>query len=166
MNYALCLSFGLSTKISHFVLQKVILTHPQAIKALSPGRVVVIDNHHYRNTLAFVLKADTSSRSGKRYVVLIMCEQKQEWPELQAANSSDSLHSNADNEYLMPRPYASELFRPEGVCGHEVITVSSDDISCVTTTSSKIAADKILDDFKKRQIPRFKWVLHLLPHYT
>ena len=138
------------------------LSHPQAIKALMPGRIVVIDNSKHKNAVAFILKASSSSSKEKTFTVLVICEQKQEWPELEPANTGHNKDTVGSAEMensncMLPRPViVNQLFRPEGACGHEVITVTGEDIYSITTKSSRINADKILDDYKKRQIPRFK----------
>lgn len=48
------------------------------------------------------------------------------------------------------------LFIPEGPCGHEVVQVKAENVSVVTTKTIRIDADKIINDCKKRQQPRFK----------
>ena len=61
---------------------------------------------------------------------------------------------------MMPPPVTNEeLFHPEGPCGHKLLTVRPDEISVITTKTLKISADLIVDDVKKHQIPRFRWVL-------
>jgi hypothetical protein len=62
-----------------------------------------------------------------------------------------------DSEWTLPKPVIIEnLYRPDGACGHEMITVKCDDIRSITTKSLKVNADKIIDDIKKRKIPRFR----------
>lgn len=50
----------------------------------------------------------------------------------------------------------TDLFLPEAPCGHDLIQVKAKDISTVTVKSIRVEANKITDDIKKRQMPRFK----------
>ena len=122
------------------------MTHPQAVKALAVGRVIVVDNGVHTNTLGVVLKSNTGSSKGRTFTALVICEQNQ-------TNESDMETETSQ----FPRPFSTNgLFRPEGACGHRVIDLTAKDISVITTKTLKISADKIIDDFKKRQMPRFK----------
>lgn len=48
------------------------------------------------------------------------------------------------------------LFQPEGPCWHDMVDCKADDISVVTTKTLRIDPDKIINDVKKRQQPRFR----------
>ena len=144
----------------HFsLLQGIILTHPQAIKTLSAGRIVVLDNNKYRNALAVVLKS-TYSAKVRTFTVLALCEQKLTADnEYGATNSCDnSLDNKVQSDWSFPKPVlASHLYQPEGACSQEVCDVTADDISAITTRSLKVNVDRIIDDVRKRQQPRFRY---------
>jgi antiviral helicase SKI2 len=122
-------------------IQRVLLSHPLALKALSPGRVIVLNNDDYRNAAALVLKAEAGGKE-KSFSVLVLTGEKDE----------------EERDNLMPRPVDLRLFRPMGACGQTVVTVKGEDISSITNKMCRISADKIIDDHKKRQIPRFRSV--------
>ncbi len=62
-----------------------------------------------------------------------------------------------DEENSLPRPVLQRtLFLPEGQCGHEVVELTMKDIGAITTKQLKANCDIILEDWRKRQIPRFR----------
>ena len=138
------------------IFQKVVLSHPQAIKALGAGRVVVIDTEKHKNTLGVVLQTGTATAKTRKFTTLVLCEQK---PNMENGPYSDLGSSEADKQDLtLPRPVTvTNLFHPEGPCGHEMLELIADNISVITVKTLKIAGDKIVDECKKRQIPRFRY---------
>nr|KAG5700480.1 hypothetical protein BaRGS_013967 [Batillaria attramentaria] len=128
-------------------LQEVVLSHPAAIKALSPGRVVTIDNGRHSNVLGVVLQTSMSTSNTRMFTVLLICDK--------GDNSSLGEATPANGLQVAPvvrRP----LFIPESVCWHKLVDVKASDISVITTKTLKVEADKILKDVKKREQPRFK----------
>lgn len=137
------------------------LSHPQAVKSLSPGRVIVVDIDVHRNSLAIILQAGPLSSKDRTFMTLILTEQSV------LASNTQKNESNKDSDWSLPQPVlTNQLFRPEGACGHAVIQVKTDNISIITTKTLKVNADKIVDDYRKRQIPRFKLVCHPYIFYT
>ena len=133
------------------------MTHPQAVKSLTAGRVVVVDTTEHRNTLGVVLKVSSTSGTDKSYTMLVLCEQNVPSHSQQEMSSSDTSCSCDNSDWTLPRPViAMPLFRPEGQCGSKTIDTKSYEISAITVKTLKINADRIIDDIKKRQIPRFK----------
>ncbi|KAK7095479.1 superkiller complex protein 2-like [Littorina saxatilis] len=128
-------------------LQEVVLSHPAAIKALSAGRVVVIDNSRHSNVLGAVLQSSLGSNNTRIFTVLIL------------ANRGDNLAAGeitpSDNHRVKPVKMR-QLFIPEGVCWHGVVEVKAADIAVITTKTIKLEADKIVKDVKKREQPRFR----------
>lgn len=49
-----------------------------------------------------------------------------------------------------------EHYQPEGIGGHRVLTVTALDMVDVTRTTLRIDADRILQNWQQRQIPRFR----------
>ena len=48
------------------------------------------------------------------------------------------------------------LFLPEGRCSHSIIQVDGSEISAISVRQMKVDTSKIIDDHKKRMIPRFR----------
>ena len=122
------------------------MTHPQATQALSPGRVLVIDTPQHTNALALLLQVTHLKGSdSKTFTVLVMCEQ----------NTCDKETTEGNNEY--PRPVlAAKFFYPNGPCGHRVLEIDGQYITEITRKIIKQPVEKILQNWKQRQIPRFR----------
>ena len=129
------------------------MTHPHAIKACSSGRVVVVSQNKHQNVLGVILKSGSSSKERTYDVLVIANQSSTDSPEVNDTGHND----NSDCDMTFPRPYsASRLFHPEGPCGHVLLKLTAENISVITTKTLKINADKIIDDIKKRQQPRFR----------
>ena len=118
------------------------------MKALSSGRVVVIGNQDHRNAVGVVLSSSTASKE-RTFKTLVLCNPSDDTTTAKNDDQAKKLHV----EPLQKKP----LFRPDGPCGHIVLDLLGEDIAMVTTMTIKIASDRIIDDFKKRQIPRFRY---------
>ena len=127
--------------------QEVVLSHPAAIKALSAGRVVVIDNDHHSNVLAVVLQSGMGGSNMRTFTVLLICDK---------GNKPASGETTPSNGWLVKPFTAKQLFIPESVCWHRVMEVKASDISIISTKTIKVEAEKIIKDVKKREQPRFK----------
>lgn len=140
-----------------------ILSHPQAIKALSPGRIVVIDTNKHRNTLGVVLQSGSATAKTRTFTTLVLSEQK---VNTQNGPQCETTHSSSDDAKLdsdLPRAVVEDkLFYPEGPSSHELLEVTADNISVITTKTLKVAGDKITEECKKRQIPRFRLVAQVI----
>ena len=139
------------------------MASPSGQKALSVGRVVVVNNSFYCNVLGVILHTGNTSSSymtteGRRgdqekvYTILVICEE----------DTSYEQHSRTNRIYQ----YTDSLFRPEGKCGHRIIKVNGLDIKYITTKQLKTDGAAILDDQRKREMPRFRYVLLLLRLYN
>ena len=127
--------------VTDVYLQKTVMSHPQTLKALCPGRVIVTDTPEHHNVLGVVL----ASGRDRTYTVLIVCGQ------------DESTEKDIDQcDLSTPRPLvANQLYLPEGLCGHRVVILKTQ-ISSVTTSTIKVNGDKIINDYNKRQQPRFR----------
>lgn len=120
------------------------------LKALSPGRVVVIDSPVYQYCLAVVLQQNTK-KANKMFTVLMLCNAGQE--------SEDIAPTLVDVEqYKVVTPYQKmgELFHPDGTVQHVVVEVDGQMIVGVCQETLKVEPSKIIEDYRKRQIPRFR----------
>jgi len=126
-------------KLRSTINQKIYSQHIGS-KVLTPGRVIVLDNQEYHNSAAVVLANKDSSMK-----VLVLC----------GSNFSPSVDD--DDWSDLPRPVvSSKLCLPEGTCSQSVTGISVDDIAVVSTKTLKVNADRIIDDVKKREQPRFR----------
>jgi len=133
-------------------MQDLLQSHPQAVKSMSPGRLIIVDMHKHRHTLALVLKSASTSRREKLYPALVITDDDANW--LNYVQENDS----KDSDWSLPRPVLPNrrLFVPQGKCGHELIDVSMKDIAIVTTEQLKLDTEAILENCKRRQIARFR----------
>ena len=122
------------------------MSHPQTLKALSPGRVILTDTTDHHNVLAVVLQTGRD----RTYTVLAVCGQ---------GASTDQAADQCDAS--TPRPLlVNQLYLPDGACGHRIVTLTASQITSVTTSTVKVNGDKVINDYNKRQQPRFRWVSH------
>ncbi|XP_076864533.1 superkiller complex protein 2 [Brachyhypopomus gauderio] len=124
-------------------LQQAVMESVSGLKALSVGRVVVVNNAQHVNTLAVVLQV-SSDAVNRTFTALIMCEKgKEETPGAQMGPSHTHLHSK-------------RLFIPEGPCSHTVQKLKAQDITAITVKTLKVIPERIIDNYNKRQQPRFR----------
>lgn len=138
---------GDSERISlyYFAIQKKIFGEHVGAKVLCPGRVVVLDMQQYQNSPAVILQGAAKEKNLK---VLVLCD----------ANPKEDASSQSDDWKMLPRPVRDQtLYIPDGQCSQAVITIGVEDIASVTSKTLKISAEKIVDDAKKREMPRFRY---------
>ncbi|CAN0177750.1 unnamed protein product [Lampetra fluviatilis] len=126
---------------------------PAGARALSPGRVVVANSSRAPNSLAVLLQVSTEAGGSRSYTALVLCEQKL------AAEGGGAAPLRPPPPPPAPTPdhlLATKVFVPEGACGHSVEKLRIDDIVVIADRALKISPEKIIDDFNKRQIPRFR----------
>lgn len=123
------------------------LSHPAAIKALTAGRVIVISNSFHSNQLGIILNSTMAANNERVFTCLILCDKNK---------SVKSLTEEVPISEEVTPVTNTDLFLPEAPCGHDLIQVKAKDISTVTVKSIRVEANKIADDIKKRQMPRFK----------
>ena len=84
---------------------------------------------------------------------------------LMLCNSGDDTEERAkaivdtsEGQYKAVSPYRplTELFRPDGEIKHAVVSLSGSLIANITQEQVHIEPRKIIDDYNKRQIPRFR----------
>lgn len=74
-----------------------------------------------------------------------------------AADATAGLHASDPLWHRMLALSARhEHYQPEGIGGHCVLVVNAGDIVDVTRTTLRIEADRILQNWQQRQIPRFR----------
>ncbi|KAK9526640.1 hypothetical protein VZT92_015325 [Zoarces viviparus] len=125
-------------------LQRAILESVNGLKALSVGRVVLVNNKQHLNALGVILQV-SSAAVNRTFTALVICEKGNEEEE-----------GNANNNNAFPHLYNTALFIPEGPCSHTVQKLTLQDVSAITVKTLKVIPDRIIDNYSKRQQPRFR----------
>ncbi|KAL2079886.1 hypothetical protein ACEWY4_023679 [Coilia grayii] len=131
-------------RITTQALQEAVMESVTGLKALSVGRVVIITNSQHLNALGVILQVSNDAVN-RTFTTLVICEKGNEEPTGEAQTSSSLSHL-----------YSTTLFTPEGPCSHTVQKLKSQDISGITTKTLKVMPERIIDNYNKRQQPRFK----------
>lgn len=137
-------------------VQNVIFTSPAASKVLCSGRVIVIDKENYQNCIGVILQTVTNIKSEKLFTILILSERNKATNKIQ---DTQKTLDKEDNEKMTPnvQPILSRtLFLPEGAAWHELLYVQPEEISYVTNKTIRVEAEKIINNIKKREQPRFR----------
>uniref|UniRef100_A0AAY4E920 Uncharacterized protein n=1 Tax=Denticeps clupeoides TaxID=299321 RepID=A0AAY4E920_9TELE len=123
---------------------RTVLESVNGLKALSVGRVVVVSNVQHTNALGVVLQV-SSDAVNRAFTSLVICEKGNE--EMGGATQTSS---------ATPHLYRTALFVPEGPCSHTVQKLKLQDISAITSKTLKVIPERIIDNYNKRQQPRFR----------
>ncbi|KAM6974819.1 superkiller complex protein 2 [Tautogolabrus adspersus] len=123
-------------------LQCAILESVNGLKALSVGRVVVVNNKQHLNALGVLLQVSNDAVN-RTFTALIICEKGNEEGEGKCNNA-------------FPHLFNTALFIPEGPCSHTVRKLKLQDVSAITVKTLKVIPDRIIDNYNKRQQPRFR----------
>ncbi|XP_052441008.1 helicase SKI2W-like isoform X2 [Carassius gibelio] len=129
---------------NHRDTQRAVLESVNGLKALSVGRVVMVNNSQHHNALGVILQVSNDAVN-RMFTALMICEKGNE----EAAGDDQS------NKAFHPI-YSSSLFIPEGPCSHTVQKLKLQDISAITTKTLKVIPERIIDNYNKRQQPRFR----------
>lgn len=133
-------------------------------KSLTTGRVILICNNNHSNTLGVILQhgglesfakfssSDSKDPLTKIYTVLILCNKSYE-DKMIAEGGKKTLDASSNCEQISN---TNKLFQPEGQCGQIVEEIIAADISELINKTIKLDPDKIIDNHKKRIIPRFR----------
>nr|XP_061808653.1 superkiller complex protein 2-like [Nerophis lumbriciformis] len=126
------------------ILQHAILESVNGLKALSVGRVVVVNNKQHLNALGVILQVSNDAVN-RTFTALIICDKGNEEGE-----------GNGEHNQAFPHLYNTALFIPEGPCSHTVQKLKLQDITGITVKTLKVIPDRIIDNYQKRQQPRFR----------
>uniref|UniRef100_A0A3Q2QHS0 SKI2 subunit of superkiller complex n=1 Tax=Fundulus heteroclitus TaxID=8078 RepID=A0A3Q2QHS0_FUNHE len=125
-------------------LQQAILESVNGLKALSVGRVVIVNNKQHLNALGVILQVSNDAVN-RTFTALIICEK-----------GNEEGGPNGEDNGALPHLYNTALFVPEGPCSHTVQKLKLQDISAITVKTLKVIPDRIIDNYNKRQQPRFR----------
>ncbi|XP_058028782.1 superkiller complex protein 2 [Ahaetulla prasina] len=134
-------------------IQRRVMESMNGLKALSVGRVIVVSNQEHKNALGVILQV-SSDATNRVFSTLVMCEKnsmERDLAEGQELNRPPSAEVPLPEDLLH-----TKLFLPEGPCGHTIKKLGPADILGITTKTLRVNADRILEDFRKRQMPRFR----------
>ena len=126
-----------------------LLSHPTAIKILSAGRLLLINHDNKINDIGILLGVDKSTI--KTYTVLVLEGEELPKNEDSANNAFLRFLSLASTDVGTLRSITNCLSLK-----HSIIEINDESIMEITNKTLKIDADKIMNDIKKRQIPRFR----------
>ncbi|XP_076006068.1 superkiller complex protein 2 [Genypterus blacodes] len=125
-------------------LQNAIVESVNGLKALSVGRVVVVNNKKNLNALGVILQVSSDSVN-RTFTALIICEK-----------GNEEREGNGPDAAALPHLFNMALFVPEGPCSHTVQKLKLQEISAITVKTLKVIPDRIIDNYNKRQQPRFR----------
>ncbi|CAL8373711.1 unnamed protein product [Boreogadus saida] len=131
-------------RLTASVLQRATLESVSGLKALSTGRVIVVNSNQHPNALGVILQVSSDSVN-RTFTALIICEKGNE--EEEEGSSSNP---------APPPVHTSALFVPEGPCSHTVQKLKPTEISGITVKTLKVIPDRIVENYSKRQQPRFR----------
>uniref|UniRef100_A0AAQ5YMY3 SKI2 homolog, superkiller viralicidic activity 2-like n=1 Tax=Amphiprion ocellaris TaxID=80972 RepID=A0AAQ5YMY3_AMPOC len=127
-------------------LQRAILESVNGLKALSVGRVIVVNNKQHLNALGVILQVSNDSVN-RTFTALIICEKGNEEGDGGGHAALPHLYNTFDCFFLC---FSS------GPCSHTVQKLKLQDIMAITVKTLKVIPDRIIDNYNKRQQPRFK----------
>ncbi|XP_060721573.1 helicase SKI2W [Tachysurus vachellii] len=131
-------------RITTEALQQAVMESVNGMKALSVGRVIVVNNAQHFNALAVLLQVSTDSVN-RTFTALIICEK-----------GNEETAGTVQNNRVFTHLHNTSLFIPEGPCSHTVQKLKPQDISAITVKTLKIIPERIIDNYNKRQQPRFR----------
>ena len=133
-----------------------LLAHPNALKVLSPGRIVTLHTSSYHHhSLAVILQQHSSKSASKSFTVLMLCNSGDESEERAKLLVETS---QVEGQIVTPYRSLSGLFMPDGEVRHAVVTLDGQLVFNITEEVVNVEPKKIIDDYSKRQIPRFRQV--------
>ncbi|XP_045618795.1 superkiller complex protein 2-like [Procambarus clarkii] len=125
-------------------VHKFILAFPGVMKAMTPGRILIISYGQYQFYLACLLKIDIKDKN--KLTVFI----------LKNKNEPTSL-SKEELKLKEALAACQEKFEVlEDTSDHTFLDIVPENLAAITNKVIKVNGEKIIENIKKRQIPRFK----------
>ena len=126
-----------------------LLSHPIAVKCLSAGRLLLINHDGKINDIGILLGVDKSTI--KTYTILVLDGEEVKTNEYSVDAAFTRFISLATTDVETVKSVSTCLSMK-----HSIVEINDESIMEITSKCLKIDADKILNDIKKRQIPRFR----------
>ncbi|XP_058838062.1 superkiller complex protein 2-like isoform X2 [Topomyia yanbarensis] len=117
---------------------------------MKSGRVLLVTHKHHYNKLAILLSVLHQDRKSASYKVLVLDHQKPVGLKVDDIERGEMWHR------MVALSAQNSQFVPEGVGGHSVLQITVSDLIDVTKHMIKCDANKIIQNWDNRQIPRFK----------
>lgn len=149
------------------MLQKDILAEPKYAKELTPGRMLLISHKEHINKLGILLSSDTSKKD-RAFRVLVLCNDEKSKTvdysdEIQLSVASSDKETSEEQYEPDPLWYKmlglankKKIFVPDEMGGHTVLTVTTSDIIGIVKNKVSVDTNLVIQDWEKRQIPRFR----------
>ena len=117
---------------------------PGVMKAMAPGRLLLLSHGQYQQRLACLLKLDTRDQN-KLTVFVLRGSSEVENPSTQDILKKEVLSASLDTFEVL-----------EDTSSHTCLEVNPGSVTAILAKTLKIRAEKIIDNVNKRTIPRFK----------
>ncbi|CRK90453.1 CLUMA_CG004113, isoform A [Clunio marinus] len=115
---------------------------------MKAGRILLVTQNRHYNKLGILLATITSTQKESTYKVLV----------LDNPHVDDSQAIRTEMWHRMTSyAYSNKFFVPSGATGdHTILIIKAENIVEITKITIKCEADKIIQNWEQRQIPRFK----------
>jgi len=135
-----------------------LLSHPVPGKALSAGRVVVVNYKGLVNVLGMILTVDLKSKLRTFQMLLLSSQNTQELGGGSLLGDKTEYGVKDTRHDMFLGLAQQEIKQTDLVCTeHAVVTIADHNIIDITNKVIKVEAEKIINDVKKREIPRFRY---------
>lgn len=121
-------------------------SNKKAHKLLTPGRVLLISHKQHYNKLGVVLEK-LINKSDVTYKVLLLTNQ---------GSTMEEVDAKPESWYRLLSLHHTKIFVPQGVPSHEVVTIAPLAILEITMMEVKADFSLVVNDWNKRQLPRFR----------
>lgn len=133
-------------KLNDEVMPKFI-SQPKVYNEMKSGRILLLSTETHYNKLGILLKDKSTDMTFKVFIL----------DESTPIDDSEQYRKKGEMWHRMiAMSQKNRLFLPKEIGGHTIVTVKACDISGITKTLIKCEADKIIQNWEQRQIPRFK----------
>ncbi|GAB0201588.1 helicase SKI2W [Grus japonensis] len=128
------------------LLQRRLAESVSGLRALAPGRVVVVCTPKHRNALGLILQVSPEGPP-RTFTTLVLCEKPPEegGPPPAPPDAPDAPDAPYPEDLLLTR-----LFLPEGPCGHALEKLQPGDIAGVTAKTLRVNPEKLLQELRPR----------------
>ncbi|KAG1701720.1 Helicase SKI2W [Nymphon striatum] len=150
--YGTCLKYF---ELNHNIWTKGLAPYPSLNKILCPGRVIVIYSTYVNEAkiLLAMIVSSSSKIKNKALMVFVLGEDSStdDWTE------NDNLYKFSDvpEKFKCIALTKNDIDSNQGKCRGYVADITYDDIVHVSSKILKIECEKVINDVKKREIPRF-----------
>ncbi|XP_067012923.2 superkiller complex protein 2 [Anabrus simplex] len=142
-----------------------VMSNPKVLKDIVPGRVLLINHKEHVSKFAMLLRIEQKDKQNKAYKVLVLCNDENSMDmsgtgEIRLSLKSDPEQKpkeRSDTWYkMMALVYNGQIFMPDGIGHHKILTINSNDIARITREGIRGDPEVIIHDYEERQLPRFR----------